>query len=278
MKSLFIFTLFLLFTENIALSDDKLREESRRLTHKSWEALKKQDYSTVHKTTGQCISLFSDLALEQQDSLKNFPQNGHIKEYWALNHVATCCFIKGKAFREQGRKQKALDMFNLIMSDYSYAQCWDPIGWYWKISEGARDQIIGLKMNIDFGNATSIVLRRKAIETFENGEYTKSLIYISKCLDLYGKLAKDMQKTLSNYAPREKAYSFYALNDVAMCLLIKGKILIRTGQFDQAEKTLLTLLNNYSFAQFFLSDTAQFIHISQLAEEEFVHLRTQKLP
>jgi len=270
-KNKFYFSLIILvfcfsLCTSISAAEVDLPTKSHRITCNAWKAFDDKEYELVYKYTNDCFKDFSLLAEKQQALLDAFPAKENINNYWALNNVATCLFIKGRSLREQGKNKEALEIFRNIIFNYPHAQCWDPIGWYWKVVEGARDQILGLRMDIDFENCTSLILRKKALNAFFQGEYVKAYIYTSKCISLYSKEADKMQKSLTAFAPKEKAYEYYALNDVAMCHLIQGKILLKKNKPKRAGKIFKKIIDRFPFAQYFHSDRAEFSHISSFAE------------
>ena len=119
---------------------------SATLTRKAWEALAKQDHRGVELFTTKCIELYAEEAKKQQASLSGFvdwERDGRDAafRYWALNDVATCYFILGESLIAQGRHQEALEAFLSIISNFTFAQCWDPKGWFWKVATAARERV-----------------------------------------------------------------------------------------------------------------------------------------
>jgi hypothetical protein len=68
-----------------------------------------------------------------------------IHSFWAVNDVGTGMFILGEAYRIAGKNAEALAAFKQVVSDYLYAQCWDPNGWFWKPAEAAQQKIVELE-------------------------------------------------------------------------------------------------------------------------------------
>ena len=68
----------------------------------------------------------------------------------ALKDLGTWLFIKGIALREQGKTDEAKKVFEDIINNYSFSQCYDQGGWYWKIADGAKDEVIGIDKGVDF--------------------------------------------------------------------------------------------------------------------------------
>ncbi|MCK5706324.1 MAG: tetratricopeptide repeat protein [Candidatus Aureabacteria bacterium] len=268
----FIITLLILSITNTIFCDDN-SSHSQNLTKKAWLALDNKDFENVYVYADKCITKYLSLANKQQLEINDFPMEDKTNDFWALNDVATCIFIKARALREEGKKVEALKLCEKIMYHFPHAQCWDPIGWYWKVAHGARDQIIGLKMDIEFENCTSLILRTKALNSFFQGEYIKSFIYIAKCIEMYDEEAKKMQKALKTFASKEKAFDYWALNDVAMCFFIKGKILLKKGNTEQALKVFQKVIDEYYYAQYFHQDMAQFTKISELAKKEIIAIK-----
>ena len=222
---------------------------SKTLTTKAWAALQVKDAEAVIAYVDKCVKTFSKKALEQQASLSDFAPKDEAVNYWALNDVGTCLFIKGKALHEQGKKEEAIKVFQGIVDNYGFAQCWDPGGFFWKLADAARDGLIGIEFGVDFGDMKSETLAGKAWTTLEAGEFDKAIIYVEKCVKLYDAKAREMQTALKDFPSSEKSFDYWALNDVATCLFIKGNALRGQGKGKEAEKIFKTIIKDYSFAQ-----------------------------
>ena len=113
--------------------------KSSTLTGKAWNSLNQGRALAAEEYANKCISLYSIRAKEMQSSLRDYPSEGLEWEYWALNDVGTCLFIKGQALAKQGKKADSDRAFQEILGTYGYAQCWDNAnGWFWNISDAAR--------------------------------------------------------------------------------------------------------------------------------------------
>lgn len=219
------------------------------LTNKAWEALDSRDYDAVLAYTDKCISLYLERAKNQQDSLADFAPPEEAFDYWALNDVGTCYFIKGKALKAQGKLNEAKEVFEKIINELGFSQCWDPDGWFWKVAEAANDMLNTLGTEYDFGDYTSQTLTVKAWKALDNKDYRGVEIYTKKCIELYSKEAEKQQSSLSDYAPKEKAFNYWALNDVATCHFILGEALMSQKDLKVAEAQFRTVVDKYSFAQ-----------------------------
>ena len=38
-------------------------------------------------------------------------------------------------------KDESKEAFNKVMKDFTYGQCWDTKGWFWKPAEGAQQKL-----------------------------------------------------------------------------------------------------------------------------------------
>ncbi len=232
---------------------------SQTLTTKAWGALNAKDYYAVELYTGKCIDLFEKNAIEQQASLSDYPDtkvdennNGVIdvhEKYWALNDVGTCHFILGKALAEQGKQDEAKKHFDKIINELSYAQCWDPQGWFWKVQLGAKNEIDRFTAKRDYGDYTSMNLTVKAWNALGAKDYAAVEDYTQKCFDLYSAEAKKQQAQLTDYAPKESAFDWWALNDVGTCHFIRGEAYMNQKMWDKAEKEFQAILDEYNFSQ-----------------------------
>lgn len=114
---------------------------SEYLTNKAWEGLDKKDYRQVEVYAQKCIYLYQEQAKSQQNSLKNLAPDSFIPYFWALNNVGTCYFILGEAYLAQKRYEDAKSMYQQVIDNYSYARCWEPRGWFWKVSDVAKEKL-----------------------------------------------------------------------------------------------------------------------------------------
>ena len=117
------------------------KPSSTDLMIKSWDAHGKKDIENTFKYTQECIDLYKDAADLQQASLSELPKDSDIPAFSSLNNVATCYFIQAESYKRQGETEKAKEIFQLIVDKYTYAQAWDPRGWYWVIADAARQSI-----------------------------------------------------------------------------------------------------------------------------------------
>jgi tetratricopeptide (TPR) repeat protein len=120
---------------------------SNYIVLRMWESLSRQNLEEVIAYDMKLESLYSQVAKDMQTTLTEYPgmPPENIHRYWAVNDVGTGMFILGEAYRMAGEKEKALKAYNKVMSDYSYAQCWDPQGWFWKPAEAAQQKIIEIE-------------------------------------------------------------------------------------------------------------------------------------
>ncbi|MEI6438356.1 MAG: tetratricopeptide repeat protein [Candidatus Omnitrophota bacterium] len=120
---------------------------SSTIAKKAWEALAKKDLNSVLAYVNKNLSLYGAQAREMQAGLKEFPWESQekINSFWALNDVGTSLFILGQAYRNADKRTEALTVFNQVVKEYGFSQCWDTQGWFWKPAEAAQQQIIELE-------------------------------------------------------------------------------------------------------------------------------------
>jgi tetratricopeptide (TPR) repeat protein len=110
------------------------------LTGQAWKALSNQGFDAVKIYVDKLAELYGEEAKKMQDSLVEYPWESKekIMGYWALNDVGTAIFVQGEAFRKAGKVDEAKAAYKKLVVDYSFAQCWDPQGWFWKPAEEAQ--------------------------------------------------------------------------------------------------------------------------------------------
>ncbi|HCI45106.1 MAG TPA: hypothetical protein DE315_06225 [Candidatus Omnitrophica bacterium] len=109
----------------------------------AWKALEEGKLEEVLVYTDKCAKLYSREAAKMQKALKGYPEGSdeEIFAYWALNDVATAYFIQGEAYHKKGEAAKAREAWQKIIDEFSYGQCWDPKGWFWKPAEAAANRL-----------------------------------------------------------------------------------------------------------------------------------------
>jgi tetratricopeptide (TPR) repeat protein len=117
---------------------------SQTITGKAWESLGAKDYDNTIKYARACIKLYEKEAIATQESLTEPIESSDkdaVSSKWALNDVGTCYFIIGQALEAQDKKAEAADAYKQLLKKVSFAQCWDPQGWFWKPADAAKKQI-----------------------------------------------------------------------------------------------------------------------------------------
>lgn len=66
---------------------------------------------------------------------------GYFAEAWALTDVAIGYFNLGLRLKEAGRVELARESFETLLGQYNCAWAWDPNGWFWSLSVGARNEM-----------------------------------------------------------------------------------------------------------------------------------------
>ena len=247
---------------------------------KAWQALDKTDVEAVLAYTNKCIQLYGEEAKKMQDSLDDYVtgSNQEIFKMWALNDVGTCLYIQGEAYRKADMLEEAKEAYTTLISEYSFAQCWDTKGWFWKPAEAAGEKLdmIESGKDYDFGDFTSQTLTGKAWSAFSSNDLDKALVYTNKCVELYKDEATKMQASLTEYPweTKEEIFSYWALNDVGTCLFIKGEMLRKAGMKEEAKVAFNDLANNYFFAQSW-DPNGWFWKPSDAAKEKLVEMETE---
>ena len=262
----------MLFFLLAASADAHSRElSSRSMTLNAWRAYQGKNYTAAVLYTDECVEEFSEKAGRLQAGLSQLPPREHTEKYRDLNDVATCLFIKGMVFKAQHKEAEAVKVFQNIIDRYGFARFWSLDGRNWTVAEAAKDQIIGMEKGIDFGNYTSEVLTARAWNSLEVREYTKAIIYADKCAVLYGNKARQQQASLNEFASWNIAFDYWALNDVATCIFIKGKALLELDRIDKAKTVFQEILKEYSFAQCY-DPNGWFWKVSQGARDHLVNI------
>jgi len=250
-----VLTAMALVSPTIAQAYDFGDYRSTTLASKAWAALEKGDIEAVLAYTNKCMELYGEQAKKMQASLSDYPKgtNEEIFGFWALNDVATCLFIQGEAYRKAKMTDEAKEVFKKLMTEYTYGQCWDTKGWFWKPAEAAKEKLASIESGstLDFGDYTSESLTTKAWVALKEDKLDEVLAYVGKTLELYEAKAKEMQASLKEYPweSKDKIFSFWALNDVGTSLFIRGEAFKKAGKIKEAKESYKKLVDEFSYAQ-----------------------------
>ncbi len=242
-------------SSNVALAYDFGDYRSVTLATRAWDALAKGDIEAVLAYTNKCMELYGEQAKKMQASLTDYVAgaNQDIFNNWALNDVATCLFIQGEAYRKAKMNDEAKEVYQKLIKEYTFGQCWDAGGWFWKPAEAAKEKLAAIESGstTDFGDYKSETLAAKAWEALKADNLNDVLTYTGKCLELYEAKAKEMQASLKEYPweSKEKIFSYWALNDVGTCLFIKGEALKKAAKTAEAKEAYQRVVSEFSFAQ-----------------------------
>lgn len=120
---------------------------SATLTGKAWAALETGNHQHVLAYTAKCIELYGEKALEMQASLEAPAPAEKAHDYWALNDVGTCYYIRAMSHQAEGDDSKALADFKKLKASFSFAQTWDTKGWFWQPATVASQKIKIMEFN-----------------------------------------------------------------------------------------------------------------------------------
>jgi hypothetical protein len=101
----------------------------------------------------------------------------------------------------------------------------------------------------DFGDMTSATLTQKAWAAHEKKDVAAVKAFTGKCKEMFLAEAVKQQATLTAPAPKEKAFDYWALNDVGTCMFILGQALEASDDKAGAIAAYKLLVEQLSFAQ-----------------------------
>ncbi len=144
LQTVFVF-FFLLVISNVFAQSLTSQEYVRN----AWEASSSNNFEEVKRLTTECVDKYGEEAKLQQTALTTFPLKGTEEEYSALNNVGTCLFIHAEALMNRGDVDRAKELFKQAIDEYSFAQSWDPRGWYWSVTEKSQASLDKLEGKIE---------------------------------------------------------------------------------------------------------------------------------
>ena len=160
MKKIYaLFAIILMINFSISANDKGEKKEGQteassaaRITDAAWSATLKKNHYEVINQTEKCIKLYEKKAIRMQKSMSNPVPTGvqglnkeAVMSKWALNSVGTCYLLQGRAYENMNKPEVALRIYRKLTDTLSFAQCWDPNGWFWKPAIVAKKRIKALE-------------------------------------------------------------------------------------------------------------------------------------
>lgn len=242
-------------------------------TDQAWQALTKKDYVNARAFIKNCINNSRDKALKQQrdlDILKTQKDTRYkiltkgvisreddedvsgietIESNKELNDIATVYFIEAEILLKEGKIKQAKKKYEEAVNNYKDGYCWDPKGWYWKVSDVAKDKLDTIGTQYDYKDYTSETLTIKAWESLDKSDYKGVELYCRKVIKLYSDKANKMQTQLNDFAENCFIPYYWALNDVGTCYFILGEAYRKQNDSVKANEAYRIVVNRYKFAQ-----------------------------
>lgn len=114
---------------------------SATLAGKAWAAHGAGNNDEALIYINKCVEMYAAEAAKQQASLTDFASKESAHDYWALNDVGTCLFIKTQILEKQGNKEELIATLRKLATEYKFSQCWDTKGWFWHPGEAAAAKL-----------------------------------------------------------------------------------------------------------------------------------------
>ena len=235
---LFLVVFLTLFVTNVFADEN---------TDQAWQAFSNKDYKKAKVFTQKCLDKAKDKALRQQRDLDGFkiknrdnyralsmgvvspeedkdvPGRSTIEANKELNDTATAHFIEAEMFAAEGKKDPARKKYAEIINNYKDAFCWDPRGWFWRVSDVAQDKMDNLGTPYDYEDYKSETLTKKAWDCLKAKDHKGVELYAEKCIYLFEKKARDMHAKLKAKPRKGEESLTWAVNDVAVSYFLLGE-------------------------------------------------------
>ena len=120
-------------------------EEAYQATAKVWDAMGRKNWDAAIAEANRVIRIWGAQARRTNDQLKKYAPAKDAKKYGNLNEVGVSLLLKGDALSKKGDKAAAKVTYQVLLDQYTYAQVWDPKGWFWRPAEEARKKLVLLQ-------------------------------------------------------------------------------------------------------------------------------------
>jgi hypothetical protein len=123
---------------------------SEALLSEAWEYYGASDMANATLLLDEVVRRHADEAAAQQAALTDFAPIDTASEYWALNDVGTAEYLLGCIDQGSENYSAAEQHFNTVISEYGFAQCWNPegTGFFWQVADAAQEELISITENL----------------------------------------------------------------------------------------------------------------------------------
>ncbi len=227
---------------------------SSTLIEAAWGTYHQKDYDKALRYARKIISLYTNEALQQQNTLREQGEKIEAhqpKAQWALNDVAAAHYVIGRIMLEQGDAGGAKQQLEIVLKKYPSAHTQDEKGEYWLIRKGIQNDFPDLFIDLPSVDSRTLILA--AWKALEAKQYDKTRAYAQAVIDFYSEEAGSQEKILEEVGKYPKGKSeiakYWALNDVGTAHYIKGKSYYEQGKPKEAMGEFNVLLQKYSYSQ-----------------------------
>ncbi len=121
-------------------------KSSTDLVKMAWSASNRSAFEELQAIVVQLRSAFEEQAIAQTVLLSGFPDRDKIEDFKVMNDFAVVLFVHAEALMHTGKTEEAIKAFEAIITQYPYAQSWDPSrGSYWSVAEKSHASIQAMK-------------------------------------------------------------------------------------------------------------------------------------
>lgn len=215
--------------------------EHEKETAAAWLAFKGGDVRGAIRHADVCIREFRGAANRRQKELDdkkelvpsgrvNAAQKEAIFKNGPLNDVATCYYIKALSAARLGQRAATAAAL-LEAAKYPAARAWDPRGWFWAPAVAAEQ----FRTNPELaGKPPHEAYAALTWAAFNRGAHAIAIKHADRCIAEFHQAAQEMEQDLAkrnirlptgevDEATKQAIFENGLLNDVAVCLLLKGQ-------------------------------------------------------
>ena len=116
-------------------------QQAYQVTGKAWKALGQKNWQEVIKQADYADSRWGDRARQLNRELDGYPEGESARNFGVLNELATITLLKAQALEKNWEPEAAARVYEQVITDFKYGQCWDKKGWWWKPAETALDAL-----------------------------------------------------------------------------------------------------------------------------------------
>jgi len=113
-------------------------QESKDVVGAAWDHFNNGTYDAGLAFIDKALATLDPQAKKEAAAMRGFDAPGHERDHGAANAAGTMLLIRARILEKRDGESAALPAYQRVVTEFPFAQAWDPGGWFWHPAEDAK--------------------------------------------------------------------------------------------------------------------------------------------